>query len=76
MAPRGTPPAIVDRLNAEVNAALKSAEVQALFKKLRFEPMINSPQEFEKFLAMQAERWPPIIKAGGIEGAVACTVAP
>jgi tripartite-type tricarboxylate transporter receptor subunit TctC len=68
MAPAGTPAPIVDRLNAEINAALRSDEVQATFKKLRFQPMIQSPAEFAKFLVVQAERWPPIIKAAGLKG--------
>ena len=67
VARRGTPPAIVNKLNAEINAALKSDDVQALFKKLRFQPMINSPEQFEKFMAEQAESWPPIIKAAGLK---------
>jgi len=68
VAPLGTPPAIVNKLNTEINAALTSAEVQATFKKLRFQPMINSPAEFATFLAVQAKRWPPIIKAAGLKG--------
>ena len=68
VAPLGTPPAVVNRLNAEINAALTSSEVQTLFKKLRFDPMINSPEGFATFLAAQAERWPPIIKAAGLKG--------
>ena len=67
VAPLGTPAPIVNKLNAEINAALRSDEVQATFKKLRFQPMINSPEEFGKFLAVQAERWPPIIKAAGLK---------
>jgi tripartite-type tricarboxylate transporter receptor subunit TctC len=62
IAPLGTPAPIVNKLNAEINAALRSNEVQATFKKLRFQPMIHSVEEFAKFLTVQAERWPPIIK--------------
>ena len=68
VAPAGTPAAIVKRLNDVINAALRSNEVQATFKKLRFQPMIHSPEEFAKFLKVQAERWPPIIKATGLKG--------
>jgi tripartite-type tricarboxylate transporter receptor subunit TctC len=68
VAPAGTPAAIVNRLNTEINAALRSGEVQATFKKLRFQPLINSPKEFATFMAEQAERWPPIIKATGLKG--------
>jgi tripartite-type tricarboxylate transporter receptor subunit TctC len=68
VAPAGTPAAVVNKLNGEINAALRSDEVQATFKKLRFQPMINTPEEFAKFLKVQAERWPPIIKATGLKG--------
>ena len=67
VAPPGTPAAIVNKLNAEVNAALKSAAVQETFKRLRFQPMIMSPEQFGKFMAVQAELWPPIIKAAGLK---------
>ena len=68
VAPAGTPAPVVAKLNAEINAALRSNEVQATFKKLRFQPMINSTAEFAKFLVVQAQRWPPIIKATGLKG--------
>jgi tripartite-type tricarboxylate transporter receptor subunit TctC len=67
VAPLGTPAPIVNKLNTEINAALRSDEVQATFKKLRFQAMIQSPGEFAKLLAVQAERWPPIIKAAGLK---------
>ena len=67
VAPLGTPAPIVDKLNAEINAALRSDEVQATFKKLRFQPMISTPEQFGKLIAVQAERWPPIIKATGLK---------
>ena len=67
VAPLGTPAPVVNKLNAEINAALRSDDVQATFNKLRFQPMINSPEQFGKFLAVQAERWPPIIKVAGLK---------
>jgi tripartite-type tricarboxylate transporter receptor subunit TctC len=67
IAPLGTPAPIINKLNTEINAALRSDELQATFKKLRFQPMIQSPSEFAKLLAVQAERWPPIIKAAGLK---------
>ncbi len=67
VAPLGTPAPIVEKLNAEINAALRSDEVQATFKKLRFQPMISTPEQFGKLIAVQAERWPPIIKATGLK---------
>jgi tripartite-type tricarboxylate transporter receptor subunit TctC len=68
VAPLGTPAPIVDKLNAAINDALRSDEVRSLFQKLRFDPMISSPAQFAEFLALQAQRWPPIIKATGLKG--------
>ena len=43
LAPAGTPAAIVDKINAAVNEALKSAEMKAVLAKLGFEPMMTTP---------------------------------
>ncbi|MBX9775645.1 MAG: tripartite tricarboxylate transporter substrate binding protein [Xanthobacteraceae bacterium] len=66
VAPLGTPAGVITRLNAEINAVLRSDEVRSTFKKLRFAPMISTPEEFGKLMAAQAKRWPPIIKAAGL----------
>jgi len=68
VAPLGTPGPIVDKLNAAINDALRSDEVQSLFQRLRFDPMVSSPAQFATFLATQAKRWAPIIKATGLKG--------
>ena len=46
MAPAGTPKDIIGRLNAEVNAALKSPEMQDRFKKLAAEANPGTPEDF------------------------------
>lgn len=65
--PGGTPPAIVDKLNHEINECLKSPELQASFAKLGVDRQILSPQEFATFLAAESEKWSPIIKAANIK---------
>jgi tripartite-type tricarboxylate transporter receptor subunit TctC len=67
VAPAATPSAVINRLNAEVNETLKSTEVKANLDRLGFDPMIMSPQEFAAFLAAQAQKWPPVIKAANIQ---------
>jgi|SRR5262245_31154045 len=67
LAPVGTPAAVVDKLNAEINESIKSPAVQAAFAKLGFEPMITSPQEFAAFLAVEARKWPPLLRAAGLK---------
>jgi len=67
VAPAATPSAVINRLNAEVNETLKSTEVKVNLDRLGFDPMIMSPQEFAAFLAGQAQKWPPVIKAANIQ---------
>jgi tripartite-type tricarboxylate transporter receptor subunit TctC len=64
---QATPPAVINRLNAEVNETLKSTEVKANLDRLGFEAMIMSPQEFAAFLAGQAQTWPPVTRAANIQ---------
>jgi tripartite-type tricarboxylate transporter receptor subunit TctC len=66
MTVRGTPPAIVARLNAEVVEALRSPEVARQLATMGAEPVGNSPAEFADFLHAEMTRWGAIIKAAGI----------
>jgi tripartite-type tricarboxylate transporter receptor subunit TctC len=67
VAPAGTPRAVIGKLNAEVNETLKLPEVLATLDKLGFNPMTGSPQEFATFLAAQAQKWPPVLKAANVQ---------
>jgi len=67
LAPAGTPAEIIDRLNAEINEAMKAPELAADMGKLGFEPQICPPQEYAAFLADEMRRWPPIVKAAGVK---------
>ena len=65
-APAGTPPAVLERLNKELNAVLESPQMQ---KELAAEgqratPM--TPQQYEAFAAEERRRYAPIIKAAGV----------
>jgi tripartite-type tricarboxylate transporter receptor subunit TctC len=67
MAPVGTPSAIVATLNATINESLMSPELQAKFVQMGFDVHIESVEEFGKFFAAEAVKWPPIVKAAGIK---------
>jgi tripartite-type tricarboxylate transporter receptor subunit TctC len=67
LAPAGAPVAVIGKLNAEINEAMKSPEVAAGLAKLGFEPKFWSPQEYAAFLAEEGKRWPPIVKASGVQ---------
>jgi tripartite-type tricarboxylate transporter receptor subunit TctC len=67
LAPAGTPPAIVEKLNTATNEAMKSPELQASMAKLGFEPTLWTVAQYGAFLAEEARRWPPIVKASGVQ---------
>jgi tripartite-type tricarboxylate transporter receptor subunit TctC len=66
VAPRATPPAIVDKLAAEVAKILSDPEVKARADAAGISPVTDSPAEFADFIQHQAARWPDVVKASGI----------
>jgi tripartite-type tricarboxylate transporter receptor subunit TctC len=66
-APAGTPPAVVDKLNREINAVLQSADMEPTLKRFGYEAKITNPAEFEAFFATELGKWPPILRATGIK---------
>jgi tripartite-type tricarboxylate transporter receptor subunit TctC len=67
LAPAGTPTAVINKLNAAIRDSFSSPQVEASLSKLGFEKKLTSPQEFAAFLAAEAQRWPPIIRASGVK---------
>ena len=67
LAPAGTPPAIVSKLNADINESLKSPELRASLAKLGYQGRTMSVEEFTEFLASEMKRWPPIVNAAGLK---------
>lgn len=67
-APAGTPDEIVRRLNAVINESLGSAEMRASLDKLGLEPVIQTPEEFGKFVRDEIPRWAEIVKVSGVKG--------
>jgi len=64
-APAGTPPAIVDRLNAEFGKALSSASMRELLAKLGAEPSPMSPADFGAFVRAEQAKYEKVVKASG-----------
>jgi tripartite-type tricarboxylate transporter receptor subunit TctC len=64
-APTGTPPAIVNRIYAEVVKGLQHAESQTFMKNEGAEPVASSPAEFAAFLAREIDKYALIVKASG-----------
>ena len=67
MAPRGTPQAIIDRLNAAVNKALELPDMK---KNLEAQGMIatgGTPQKFGERIRSEYDRWVKVVKESGIK---------
>jgi tripartite-type tricarboxylate transporter receptor subunit TctC len=64
-APRGTPDAIVDRLNHAVNAALADPGLQAKFRELGGSTITGSPADFGKLIADETQKWAKVVKFSG-----------
>jgi tripartite-type tricarboxylate transporter receptor subunit TctC len=64
-APKGTPPAIVDRLNAAINAGLADPQLKAKIKELGGQTMMMTPAQFGKFLADETAKWAKVVKFSG-----------
>jgi tripartite-type tricarboxylate transporter receptor subunit TctC len=67
VAPVGTPAAIVDKLNAAINAGLRSPGVATGVAKLGVEINAGSPQQFGTFIAAEQTRWAAVAAAAGIK---------
>ncbi len=67
IAPPRTPPAIVARLNQDVNAALKSEDMIAALRKLGSSPLGGTPQDFRKLLMEESPKWLAVVKSSGMK---------
>jgi tripartite-type tricarboxylate transporter receptor subunit TctC len=67
VAPAGTPPERVGRLNAEIGAALSMPDVRDRALAAGAEPFTNSPQEFAAFIRAETRKWAEVIKAAGVK---------
>jgi tripartite-type tricarboxylate transporter receptor subunit TctC len=65
MGPAGTPPAVVEKLNATVNDILRSHEAEAALAKLNVLLRPGSPQDFASFIAKDAPKWTQMVRDSG-----------
>jgi tripartite-type tricarboxylate transporter receptor subunit TctC len=67
VAPQKTPASIVNKINADVNEALKSPEIQKRLADLSAEPMGGTPQETAAYFKEEIERWRKVIEAANVK---------
>jgi tripartite-type tricarboxylate transporter receptor subunit TctC len=67
LAPAGTPPQVVTRLNTALNAALNTRELKDKFQLQGFDAFVTTPEETGRFLAAEVQRYSRLIKTRGIK---------
>ena len=64
--PAKTPPAVIERLNRETNAALASPEVKEQLRKLGVDGQGSTPEQQAALLKSEIQRWSEVIRQAGI----------
>jgi tripartite-type tricarboxylate transporter receptor subunit TctC len=67
VAPRDTPPSIIDMLNKAINAGLADPKIKQSIADLGETVFASSPAEFGKFIAAENEKWGKVIRAANIK---------
>ena len=69
VAPAGTPPAIINKLNAEMNRALANAEFSKHVEAIGMEPVSSTtPKELREWIRSELARWTKVVRDAGIQG--------
>ena len=66
-APKGTPPAVVERMSTELRNALASKEIQSAWTSIGADMPTLSGKAFSDFVASETRRWADVVKAGNIK---------
>jgi tripartite-type tricarboxylate transporter receptor subunit TctC len=67
LAPAGTPTHIVNKLNAAINDAMSSKDLESALAKLSARPKLGTPQDFAAFMAAETRKWSEVVAAAGIK---------
>ena len=65
LAPAGTPKAIVDKLNAEGQKAIKAPDFVKRMADLGYEVIGGTPEQMRATIDAEVKRWFPVVKASG-----------
>ncbi len=61
LAPKGTPPAVVERLNAAIAQAMKSPDLIQRFEREGATPVTSSPEQLNTFIASEIVKWGKVV---------------
>ncbi len=64
--PKGTPKAIVDKMNSEIRTALGTTEIKSFYPRQALDPVGSSPEELRDFFKAEVDKYAKVIKAANI----------
>ena len=67
LAPAATPPAVIARLNAEIGAALRAADLRERLANIGVDAAPSTPTQLELLIHKETELWAKVIEAAGIK---------
>ena len=67
LAPKGTPQAVIDRLDKDFSAVMRNPQIVERFKDLGADPLQMNGKEFGAYLAQEAKRWGGLIQKLGLK---------
>ena len=67
VAPAGTPPSVVNRLNRELGLILGTAEIRELMARLGFRTMASTPEDFRALIQAEHVKWGALIRNAGLK---------
>ena len=67
VAPAGTPPNVVTRLNTELRKIIDSPDIKKSLGRVGFEAFSSSPDEFKDTIRVQLGKWGKMVKDAGIQ---------
>jgi tripartite-type tricarboxylate transporter receptor subunit TctC len=67
VAPAGTPPEVVAKLNSTLRPIIDSPEAQAKFKNIGFEAFSSTPSELGDYIKLQLDLWGKMVKDANIQ---------
>jgi tripartite-type tricarboxylate transporter receptor subunit TctC len=66
-APKGTPPAIVNKLNAAINIVIQHPEIRSRFESQGNSLRVESPAQFKQTVRDNRTKWAEVVKAAAVE---------
>jgi tripartite-type tricarboxylate transporter receptor subunit TctC len=67
LAPAGTPPGVIEKLNRAVIRALEATDVRERLQAQGAEPMPGTPESFAAFMQDERAKWAPVVKQAGVK---------